>query len=134
MSRLCLNPVTPRMVGNRICQLDLSICQFPTVSHWVINLRCLEGPLLLRDPITLPSVRKLTINGLQSTASRLMALRLPSLGTLEVDVDPKAPWPDQRRVWIRKLQDLLPTVHTIILRNINFGNQYEFRALLDGGL
>jgi len=39
MSRLCLNPVTPRMVGNRICQPDLSICQFPTISHWVINLR-----------------------------------------------------------------------------------------------
>ena len=30
------------MVGNRICQPDLSICQSPTVSHWVNNLRFLN--------------------------------------------------------------------------------------------
>ena len=132
---ICASARTVSIASQNLTVFQNMVSQFQNLQHLILpSPGHLEALFTSPNPITLPSVRKLTIKGRQSTDSRLMALKLPSLGTLEVDVIPEAYWPVQRKVWIRKLQDLLPTVHTTILRNIHFGNQSEFRALLKGGL
>jgi len=132
---VCASATTVSITSRSLTVFQNMLSQFQNLQHLILpSLRHLGELFTSSNPITLPSVRKLTIKGHQSTDSRLMVLKLPSLGTLEVDVIPEASWPDQRRVWIRKLQELLSTVHTTILRNIHFGNQSEFRALLKGGL
>jgi len=131
---ICASATTVSITSQSLAVFQNMLSQFQNLHHLVLpSLDRLQGPLTSRNPITLPSVRKLTIKGLRSTTPRIMVLKLPSLGTLEVDVNPEAPWPVQRSVFIRKLRELLPTVHTIILRNINFDNKYEFGALLEGG-
>jgi hypothetical protein len=131
---ICASATTVSITSQSLAVFQNLLSQFQNLQHLILpSLDRLQGPLTSRDPITLPSIRKLTIKGLRSTAPRIMALKLPSLGTLKVDVNPEAPWPVQRSLFIRNLRGLLPTVHTIILRNINFENQDELRALLEGG-
>ena len=131
---ICASARTVSITSQSLAIFQGMVSQFQNLRHLILPpLDRLQGGLISRDPVTLPSVQKLTINGLRSTAPRIMALKLPSLGTLEVDVNPEAPWPVQRSVFIRSLQGLLPTVHTINLRNINFEGQYELRTLLEGG-
>lgn len=130
---ICASATTVSITSQSLPILQNMLSQFQNLQHLILpSLDRLQGPLISRNPTTLPSVQKLTLRGLRSTAPRFMALKLPSLGTLEVDVNPEAPWPVQRSIFIRNLRGLLPTVHTIILRNINFESQYELRALLDG--
>jgi hypothetical protein len=132
---ICASATTVSITSQDLAIFRGVLSQFRNLRHLILpSLDRLQGPLTTRNPTTLPSVQKLTIKGLRSTAPRVMALKFPSLGTLEVDLNPEAPWPVQRSVFIRNLRGLLPTVHTIILRNINFESRHEFRALLEGGL
>ena len=131
---ICASARTVSITSQSLAIFQGMLSQFQNLRHLILpSLDRLQLTLISRDPVTLPSVQKLTLNGLRSTTPRIIALKLPSLGTLEVDIDPEAPWPVQRSVFIRSLRGLLPTVHTIILRNINFEGQYELRTLLEGG-
>jgi len=131
---ICSSATTVSIISQSLAIFQDTLSQFQNLRHLILpSLDRLQGPLTSRNPTTLASVQKLTIKALRSTAPRIMALKLPSLGTLEVDINPEAPWPVQRSVFIRNLRELLPTVHTFILRNINFEAPYELRALLEGG-
>lgn len=131
---ICKAATTASITTQTLFVFQDILSQFHDLRHLILpSLDRLQGSFMPPNPIALPSLQKLTIKALRSTAPRIMALKLPSLGTLEVDTDPESPWPVQRSVFIRKLRELLPTVHTIILRNINFESRDELRALLKGG-
>src|SRR5260370_39293630 len=75
------------------------IPQFQCLQHLILPpLDHPQASLTPPNPVTLPSVQKLTIKVLLSAGPRIMALNLPSLGTLELDINPEAPWPLQRSV------------------------------------
>lgn len=132
---ICKSATTASIISQNLINFRDVLSQFHNLRHLILpSLDHLQGSLTFPKPVTLPSVQKLTIKALRATGPRIMVLELPSLGTLEVDIDPEAPWPVQRSVFIRNLRGLLPPVHTIILRNINFESRDELRALLEGGL
>ena len=131
---ICKSATTASVISQHLGVFQEILSQFQNIRHLILppldHLPALTPP----TPITLPSLQKLTIKVLRSTSPRIMVLNLPSLGTLEVDINPGAPWPVQRSVFIRNLRGLLSSVHTIILRNMNFESRNELRALLEGGL
>lgn len=132
---ICKSATTASIASQSLITFRDTLSQFQNLRHLILpSLDHLQGSLTSPNPVTLPSVQKLTIKALRSTGPRIRVLELPSLGTLEVDINPEAPWPVQRSVFIRNLRGLLPTVHTIILRNINFESRDELKTLLEGGL